>query len=311
MNGRIDPDRGEGVWVATLDVKGEVVGWEQRLDASPAVGYILSGAAGTRTLLRADSVSTRLVRLRATDDETVSDSVELLFRAGVSVTPDGKNLVATGPRGPVEVSIADGTSTPLPIRPRRRVAVRQNGRLLVSYRGSVLSIDRDGSEHVLLRNTGDPMIRCDVIGKRCFLIWRTNDTTIGRVLHPDDTLGPPVMLPRAPFDVALSPDGTRVAASGPLHHIDVIELATGRAERWPVNVEGCIETDGLAWGKALIVSIPCRGTKSKVFELTRDGPGRLRYEGEGWVGAFALAPNDEIYAIVRRLDSQPVFAEGL
>jgi Protein kinase domain len=325
VDGDLDDEHGQGLWVVDVSRGGAAEPAEARLEAPPGTAYTIYDAAGGRVIAVRHVVHDHFGRLRAGALEQLagsSDGMSILGidRAGARLLTS-RTSRAGSPLG--WLSLADGLFTPIAAPAGGVMPVIAGDRVIAaggragSWRIDELADDGGWRPRAPLALTSDapPRIACGPApAARCVVVWRDGAWKVAALDH--DHVGPPIEISeREAVTVGVSPDGARVALGGLSGEVSVVDLATGRTSAWK-GVPGCYH-QYTAWsrtGPGLYVGIICaRGANGYQLLRLSDGDARpeVMYRGLDWVGPPAVGAHDELYVNLRTFDEDFVTIDGL
>ncbi len=315
LNGRAAADTGEGLWIARIADDGRVAGWEQRLPASTGTGYRIRGIHGGRALAELQTANDKLIRINNEAPAIISQMIAPVPRGGLELSVDGSRALITSGRGRGWVRLDTGAFTPVAISGTGRVAIDREDRVLSIIRSdaaeageTLIAATSHGNQRLVDVPLGS-QVRCDPTGVTCLTFTVVDRKTVVRVLG-----GSTITLEVDALDLAVAPDGEHVAITGHQDTILLGDLRTGELEHRSTDTVTCGAarfTELVAWSKdALYVSARCGEGKSRIVRLVPGAEPVQIYDGP-WIGNLAVISDDEIVAIRRTIEAQPIVIEGL
>ena len=322
FTGRPDVEHGAGLWEATFrhgHLDGPVV---QVLAAPHDTLYSPIDSAGRHLLASRITVRQELVRVRDGHAESVGNAPSVRWIGGLDAT--GTRIAVARDNDAGIVSLADGSYTQLA---DHEVWIAFDGdRLVETDRGALVVADARTGKRLRTIATPRPptgarggAVMCgrDAPG-HCAVVF--GDGVTDEIAALDgDTVGKLFAFPHDLFTfAAISPDGRRVAY-GTANHVEVVELASGRRDAWPVTADSCRSTTGrfqlLAWtakSDTLYYSQPgCANAEAHLFRLVRGKPAGEAYAGQGWISGLTLDVDGTPILALRTMLDNSIILDGL
>jgi hypothetical protein len=306
LNGRATATAGEGLWVTRIDDAGHAVAWEERVSASAGTAYRIVAVQHPRALAELQTTSDMLIRIGTAAPGAVSQTLAVSPRGGIEVSGDRALVNTRTGRG--WIYLQTGGFKPFRVRGTGRVAVDREDRVLSILGTSLLATTASGEQRI-----GDVLagsqVRCDRQGG-CLTFTVGEGTTVVRTLA-----GATATFPIEAIDVALAPDGARVALTGPPDAVLIGDLRTGKHTYRLTNTFTCgirRHTQFAAWyDTVLYVSVACSEGTAQIMRIPPGPEDATPIYGGAWVGNLAVTIEGEVLAIRRSVESQPVLIEGL
>jgi tRNA A-37 threonylcarbamoyl transferase component Bud32 len=321
--GRSDLDHGASIWSAPFR-GGRPDGLVALALEAPrnAVYYVASAARG-RVLADRVAIHYELARVRDGKAERIRGAPEVVGLSDVDAGGQRVSVYREAEGG--VVSLADGSYESFGIGARISVL---DDRVIAIDGTAIIERDASGARRTLGTIDSSPSVfswpRCT--GTACVVVSVDAARPHGERVYRFTPLGhdgsdkPTAVAPSQNLNsLALSPGGRRVAFvdQGDAGGVEVVELASGRRDRWPVSIrDGCHESfDAVAWaprGDVVYLEAQCPVTSaSQLFRLERGKDPVSVLRSSGFILGVAVPADDVPIINVKYYDSRVVIVDGL
>ncbi|HTJ46610.1 MAG TPA: serine/threonine-protein kinase [Kofleriaceae bacterium] len=322
IDGDLDDDHGQGVWIVDVRPDGEPP--EPRLEAPPGTAYSIVDGAANRAIAMRHVVHDHFGRLVAGALDPIAGIGDGMVLVGIDRAGARLSISKTSREGsPLGwMSLADGSIAPIAAPPDGGTPVIRGDTLdVIAGKAGAWRVDElgaDGGWHarakLAIESDTEPKLACGPApAERCVLVWHDHGWRVA-ALDRDFVVGAPIAIhDRVAITVSVSPDGKRAAIACIDDAVTVVDLDLARATDWP-GVPGCYHqyTAFSRTGDGLYTGLICAtGDSYALARLVPGKPPQTLYRGKAWVGPPALGPHDELYVNLRSFDEDFVVIDGL
>jgi hypothetical protein len=310
FTGRTRPDDGESLW--SVEIRGGRVASSITLAyAAPrASGFRLFNVAAGHILAERMTLYHELQRIHEGRASRVPRAPEVRYLNDID--RDGMRLAISRDLDSGTIDLGDGS-----YRQRFDGMVRlafDGDRILAGLNSGIEVADAAGGTRTLIALGHRVFVRCSRAPGHCVALDR--DASLhGRstIAQLDGTrLVAPIEVPNT-TDVAVSPDGLRVAAIGDSSQVTIVELASGELETWPATVGAGCKGQYVSWspsGDAIYFSALCPHA-ARVFRIERGKPPVEVFAGTAWIAGLVVLADGDLMVNARQLTATLMLLDGL